>query len=267
MPRTVHVSRGCPYGCSFCSSTQFFGVKYRFRPIEKVVEEIRGYPKKMVVFVDDNIVGRHDYSRELFKALKGLNKMWVAQASIDISKDESLLRLAYESGCTGLLFGFESIRYGNRSDIKKLKEAGDYEKALHVVKRHGISVHGSFVFGLDEDDLDTFQSTVDFVLKNRLEGANYCKITPFPGTRLFEKMSDEGRLLHRDWSLYDRYNVVFQPKNFSIEDLRRLTDEAYRKTFSIPSIIRRTPGTIRKIPYYYAINFSYRFGSKLRRKS
>jgi radical SAM superfamily enzyme YgiQ (UPF0313 family) len=267
VPRTFQASRGCPYGCNFCSSTHFFGVKYRFRPIEKVIGEIKEYPKKMVVFVDDNIVGNPDYSRELFKALKGLNKMWVAQSSIDIAKDEALLRLASESGCAGILIGFESIRYGNRSEVKKLKKVDEYEEAIRLIKSHGLSVHGSFVFGFDEDTIDIFRSTVDFVLRNRLEVANYCKLTPFPGTRLFEKMDNEGRLLHKDWALYDRYNVVFQPKNFTIDEFKKFADEAYKKTFSMSSILRRTPSVIRNIPYYYAMNMSYWLGARARRKS
>jgi radical SAM superfamily enzyme YgiQ (UPF0313 family) len=267
VPRTFQVSRGCPYGCNFCSSTHFFGIKYRFRPVGRVMDEIRDYTKRMIVFVDDNIVGKFDYSRELFKALKGKNKMWVAQSSIDIAKDESLLRLASDSGCAGLLIGFESIRYGNKSDVKKLKTAKEYEEAIKTIRGYGIGVHGSFVFGFDDDNVDTFHSTVDFVMKNRLEVGNYCKLTPFPGTRLFEKMNKEGRLLHRNWSLYDRYNIVFRPKNFSIEEFRRLADKAYKRTYSIPSIIRRTPTVVKNIPYYYAMNLSYWFGARVRRKS
>ncbi|MGE5892800.1 MAG: B12-binding domain-containing radical SAM protein [bacterium] len=267
VPRTFQVSRGCPHGCSFCSSTQFFGVQYRFRPIDRVVDEISSYPKRMVVFVDDNIVGKPDYSRELFKALRGLRKMWVAQSSIDIAKDESLLKLAAESGCAGLLIGFESIRYENRADVKKLRSADDYAAAIRIIKKHGIGVHGSFVFGFDDDTADLFSSTMDFVLRNRLDVANYCKLTPFPGTRLFERMEQEGRLLHRNWSLYDRYNVIFQPKHFSIEEFKDLADGIYRKTYSIPSILRRTPRVMRNIPYYYAINMSYWRGARLRRSS
>ncbi|MEE9523797.1 MAG: radical SAM protein [Thermodesulfovibrionales bacterium] len=267
VPRTFQASRGCPYGCNFCSSTHFFGVKYRFRPIDRVIDEISSYPKRMVVFVDDNIVGKPEYSKELFKALKGMNKMWVAQSSIDIAKDDSLLRLAAESGCAGLLIGFESIRYGNKSDVKKLRTAEEYEEAIKTIRGYGLGIHGSFVLGFDDDDVDTFHSTVDFVLKNRLEVGNYCKLTPFPGTRLFDKMNEESRLLHRNWALYDRYNIVFQPKNFSTEDFRRLADEAYKRTYSIPSILKRTPKVVKNIPYYYAMNLSYRFGARARRKS
>jgi len=267
VPRTFQVSRGCPYGCSFCSSTQFFGVKYRFRPIDLIANELRSYPKKMAVFVDDNIVGKPDYSRELFRALKGIGKMWVAQSSIDIAKDESLLQLASESGCAGLLIGFESIRYENRSDVKKLRSPEEYADAIRVIKGHGIGVHGSFVFGFDDDTPELFYSTMDFVMKNRLDVANYCKLTPYPGTKLFEKMDAEGRLLHKDWSQYDRYNIVYQPKSLSIEEFKFLADDIYRKTYSIPSVIKRMPSVLKHIPYYFAINMSYWYGARARRRS
>lgn len=266
VPRTFQVSRGCPYGCSFCSSTSFFGMEYRFRPIERVAEEIRRYQKKFIVFVDDNIAGRPDYSRELFNAFKPLKKRWVAQSSIDIAKDERLLKLAAESGCAGLLIGFESIRYGNKKDIGKLRSPEEYAEKIRLIHSYGIGVHGSFVFGFDGDTEDVFMDTLNFVRRNRLEVANYCKLTPFPGTVLFDRMSSEGRLLTTDWSRYDRYHLVFKPKNIDIERFYHLADEAYRKTYSPLSILRRTPGVLKNIPYYYAINLSYWLGSRLRRK-
>ncbi len=264
--RTFQVSRGCPYGCSFCSSTRFFGRKYRFKPIERVVDEIKNYEKSFIVFVDDNIIGSREYAYELFKALKPLRIRWVAQASIDIARDEPLLRLAAESGCAGLLIGFESIRYGNRKDVKKLKTPQEYEERIRLMRSYGIGVHGSFVFGFDEDTKDVFEDTVRFVLKNRLEVANYCKLTPFPGTDLFDRMKQEGRLTTMDWSKYDRYHVVYQPKNLEIKEFYRLTEEAYTKTYSPLSIIKRTPGVLKNIPYFYAINFSYMIGARLRAK-
>jgi radical SAM superfamily enzyme YgiQ (UPF0313 family) len=266
VPRTFQVSRGCPYGCSFCSSTRFFGQKYRFRPVNNIVEEIKSYDKKFIVFVDDNIVGKPDYSRELFLALKPLKKRWVAQSSIDIAKDESLLKLAAESGCAGLLIGFESIRYSNKKDIRKLRTPEEYAEKIKIIHSYGIGVHGSFVFGFDEDTVDVFKDTVDFVFKNRLEVANYCKLTPFPGTELYEKMRKEERLITMNWSKYDRYHLVFRPKNIGIEKIYSLTDEAYQKTYSPISIIRRTPHVIKNIPYYFAINLNYWFGAKSRMK-
>lgn len=265
VPRTFQASRGCPYGCSFCSSTSFFGQRYRFMPVGTIVDELKSYRKRLAVFVDDNIVGNPDYSRELFSGLKGTGKRWVAQSSTDIARDERLLRLAAESGCAGLLIGFESIRYDNHSDVKKLRKEKDYEEAIRRIKAFGIGIHGSFIFGLDGDTEDVFESTIDFVKRNKLEVANYCKLTPFPGTRLYERMLSEGRLLHRDWSKYDRYHVVFRPKGFSTEVLYKKTEWAYQKTYSLPSILKRIPYSIKNLPYYLAINMDYGLGRRLRK--
>ncbi|MGW8272611.1 MAG: B12-binding domain-containing radical SAM protein [Thermodesulfovibrionales bacterium] len=267
VPRTVQASRGCPHGCGFCSASSFFGQKYRFRPVSRVIDELRDYERKMVVFVDDNIAASPDYAGELFMALKPLRKMWVAQAGIEIGNNERLLRLAAESGCAGLLIGFESICYENRHDVRKLKKADYYAEAVRTIKGHGIGVHGSFVFGFDQDTPDLFQATLDFVLDNRLDVANYCTLTPYPGTRLFEEMESEGRLLHKNWALYDRYNLVFRPRLLSGERLAALTDELYRRTYCMSSIMRRVPWGARKLPYYFAINLSYRFGARERKRS
>ena len=267
VPCTFQTSRGCPYGCSFCSSTQFFGMQLRCRPIGQIIAELRGYRRNIAVFVDDNIAGNPAYARDLFTAMKPLKQRWVAQTSVDIARDTELLRLAAESGCAGLLIGFESINTLNSGDVRKLRKREQYEELIGEIKRHGIGIHGSFIFGFDHDTDEIFDNTVQFVQKNRLEAANYCKLTPFPGTRLFETMSDQGRILHRDWEKYDRYNIVYAPKNISIEELHRKTAESYMKTYSLASILRRMPAELRNVLPYLAINTSYWLGAKRLRRS
>ncbi|MBI5075878.1 MAG: B12-binding domain-containing radical SAM protein [Nitrospirae bacterium] len=267
VPRTFQTSRGCPYGCSFCSSTQFFGTKQRCRPIGNIISELKDYNRRLAVFVDDNIAGNSAYAKELFRALKPLKQRWVAQTSIDIARDNELLRLAAESGCAGLLIGFESVNAKNSTDVKKLRKAEQYAEHIREIRAAGIGVHGSFIFGFDHDTPDIFDSTVDFVMQNRLEVANFCKLTPFPGTRLFEEMSAEGRILHRNWEKYDRYNIVFSPKNISAEELHQKTLEAYMKIYSPGSILKRMPSRLQNILPYFAMNISYRLGSKRLRRS
>jgi radical SAM superfamily enzyme YgiQ (UPF0313 family) len=128
-------------------------------------------------------------------------------------------------------------------------------------------VHGSFIFGFDNDTPDIFAGTDEFVMRNRLEVANYCKLTPFPGTRLFDEMKAQGRILHEDWEKYDRYNIVYMPKNISAEELHRKTAEAYRKTYSAASIFRRMPARPADVLPYLAMNISYRLGAKRLRSS
>jgi len=267
VPRTFQTSRGCPYGCSFCSSTQFFGVRHRCRPIGQVISELKTYRGRIAVFIDDNIAGSPPYVKELFRAMKPVRQRWVAQTSIDIARDSELLRLAAESGCAGLLIGFESINTLNTGDVKKIRQTAHYEELIREIKAHGIGVHGSFIFGFDNDTPDIFDSTVAFVMRNRLEVANYCKLTPFPGTRLFDEMTAQGRILHQDWEKYDRYNIVFQPKNIAAEELHRKTAEAYRKTYSVASILKRMPARVGNVLPYLAMNISYRLGAKRLRSS
>lgn len=267
VPRTFQTSRGCPYGCSFCSSTQFFGMQHRCRPVGQVISEIRDYTGRIAVFIDDNIAGSPAYAKELFRAMKPLRKRWAAQTSVDIARDSELLRLAAESGCAGLLIGFESVNALNSGDVKKIRKVAQYEEHIREIKAHGIGVHGSFIFGFDNDTPDIFDSTVEFVMRNRLEVANYCKLTPFPGTRLFDELSAEGRILHRDWEKYDRYNIVYVPKNIAADELHRKTAEAYRKTYTAASILRRIPSRPGNVLPYLAMNISYRLGAKRLRSS
>lgn len=262
VPRTFQASRGCPHNCGFCSSTQFFGVRHRCRPVGALVEELRAYKKRLAVFVDDNIAGNPAYARELFSALKPLRKRWVAQSSIEIAKDNALLGLAAESGCAGLLIGFESIHPGNARDVRKLRKAEHYAECIREIRSHGIGVHGSFIFGFDNDPPDIFESTVDFVMEHRLQAANFCKLTPFPGTRLHHDLEAQGRILHRNWECYDRYQIVYKPASIPIRELHEKTLAAYLRTYSLPSILRRRPSNWRDIIPYFAINVSYRLGSR-----
>jgi radical SAM superfamily enzyme YgiQ (UPF0313 family) len=261
IPRTVQVSRGCPMACSFCSVSSFFGRTHRTRPIPQVLEEIRACRKKFFVFVDDNIAGDPDYARELFAAMGPLKKKWVGQASLSIADDGELLRLASRSGCIGLLIGFESISPDVlRSIGKQVNLRRTYEEAIRKIHDHAIHIQGSFILGFDGDTPARVRSTVDFVRRNRLTGVNYCHLTPFPGTNLFRELEGEGRILHRDWSRYDRQNIVFQPKNFSPEELQENIFWAYRQTYNLRSLWERRPFSFQHFSLYLALNFGYMKG-------
>lgn len=258
IPRTVQVSRGCPMACSFCSVSSFFGRTHRTRPIPQALEEVKACRKKFFVFVDDNIAGDPAYARDLFAAMIPLKKRWVGQASISIAEDGELLRLASRSGCIGLLIGFESISPDVlRSIGKQVNLRRTYEEAIRKIHAHAIHIQGSFILGFDGDTPEQVRSTVDFVKKNRLTGVNYCHLTPFPGTRLFRDLDGQGRILHRDWSKYDRQNIVFRPKNFSPAELQRNIFWAYRQTYNLRSIWQRRPFSFQHFSLYLALNFGY----------
>ena len=180
---TVQTTRGCPFDCEFCSVTAFYGRTYRTRPVQDIVREIEQMDGSHLFFVDDNIVGKPDVAKELFQALKPLKKKWFSQASLSIVKDQSLLKLARESGCGGLFVGFESLSQETlKSYGKSVNRAGEYRDAINRLHDHGIGIQGSFIFGADQDDTSVFSDVLRFVEKTHIEAAIFSVLTPFPGT-------------------------------------------------------------------------------------
>ncbi len=258
IPQTVQVTRGCPNACSFCSVSPFFGRSYRLRPLPQVIEEIKALRKKFFVFADDNIIGNPALAQKLFAAMIPLKKRWVAQCSMAVADEPELLKLAARSGCIGLLIGFESISPEVLKNIgKTVNLQRQYGEVIRKIHAHGIHIQGSFIFGFDGDTPETIRATVKFVKDHRLTGVNYCHLTPFPGTKLFNDLEKEGRILHRDWSKYDRQNIVFQPLHFTPEELQDQIFGAYRQTYNLRSIWQRRPFSFQHFSLYLALNFGY----------
>ncbi len=237
----LETARGCPHRCSYCAVTRYWGYKFRFRPIEEVVEEVRSMPPGGIIFVDDNIVGSPKRSKELFRALIPLKRRWSAQADLKIAKDPELLELAAESGCKWLLMGIESINAENLKDVGKARvnAVEQIEQSVASIRAVGIKIFGSFIFGFDHDEKSVFEQTVQFCIDNRIEGANFYIFTPLPFTELYDQMEREGRILHRDWSRYDMNHVVFKPRKMTPEELLEGYLGAYRSFYSIKSIKKR----------------------------
>jgi radical SAM superfamily enzyme YgiQ (UPF0313 family) len=267
IPNVVQATRGCPFDCSFCSVSLFSGKTFRPRPIPEVVRDISSLPGHFFLFVDDNLNGNPIYAHQLMQALIPLGKKWVTQASITIAQDEELLDLAAQAGCIGLLIGFESLSQKTLQSIgKRANRAEDYRRSIARIRSRGIGIQGSFVFGFDQDDRSVFARTVEFVAETSLDAANFCRLTPFPGTRLFRQLEAEGRILHRRWDWYDREHVVFRPLQMSPEELDEGTFWAYEKTYSLPSIGKRMAPNWKHLPFYFAVNLGYLRGISQQRK-
>jgi len=256
---TISTTRGCPYSCSFCSVTSFFGHTYRCRPVEEIIKEIETFNKReLIVFVDDNIVGKPKFAKELFRSLIPYKIKWVGQASVTVARDDELLKLAAASGCIDLFIGFESLSPANLAAVgKKINVVDEYENVIKKIHSHGIAIHGFFIFGFDEDDEDVFRRTVRFAQKMRLESAQFDFLTPYPGTTFCESMDEAGRILTRDWSQYG-YNLVFEPKPMSREVLQKGHDWVWREFYSIPSIWKRVGVARRNSATLWAVNLYYR---------
>lgn len=255
----IQTSRGCPFDCEFCSVAQFFGQTYRLRPLEEVMEEIKPYAGRFILFIDDNLVGNPSYAKELFRRMIPLGLEWGGQCSLTIARDEKLLKLAKESGCTSFYIGFESLSKENLASMNKsFNKLQDYEELIKKIRDQGISIIGSFIFGLDQDDPSVFDRTVNFCEKNKIDLPTYHILTPLPGTRLFQRMEEEGRLLHKDWAEYNGSSVVFKPRLMPEETLQKGYFWAYRETYSWSSILKRLSYFSKRIIPNLALNLNYR---------
>jgi radical SAM superfamily enzyme YgiQ (UPF0313 family) len=253
-------TRGCHNRCGFCYlSTDGLHMPYRMRQVEQVVEEIRADGQPYVVFVDNNLGSRPSFLRALCAALKSLRIIWSAAVTIDVTDDPSLVREMALSGCTGVFVGFESLNADNLVDARKRTPVpDDYARRVALLHRYGIQVNGSFVLGFDHDRSDVFERTVAWIEANRLECATFHILTPYPGTPLFRQMQAQGRILHRNWDLYDTAHVVFTPKHMSPEQLEQGYAWTYDRLFSHRSIWRRRPRDPRAVLAYLAMSYLYK---------
>jgi radical SAM superfamily enzyme YgiQ (UPF0313 family) len=259
LTNTISTTRGCPYSCSFCSVTSFFGHTYRCRPVEDVLKEIETLNRKeFFVFVDDNIVGNPKHAEEFFRALIPYRIKWVSQASVTVARNDELLKLAAASGCVDLFIGFETLSPANLATIgKKVNIIDEYETAIKKIHSHGIAIHGFFIVGLDEDDEEVFEHTLHFAQKMCLESAQFAWPIPYPGTDFYESLDKTGRIITRDWSRYET-NVVFEPKLMSREMLQQRRYWVWRKFYSLPSIWRRVGIARRNLKELWTVNLYYR---------
>lgn len=236
---TVEMSRGCSNKCEFCISHRFHR-DYIRRPIETVIEEIKTLKSKTIFFLDPNLNGDREHAKAFFRELVKLRKWWVGCASLDIVEDPELLHLMAKSGCKGLLMGFESVRpEALISSDKKNNIGKHYREVVDALHDHGIMVQACFVFGFDSDDTSVFEETAEYIVNGGFDLPQISIYTPFPGTPVFDKLKQEGRILTENWSLYNGQNVVFQPKKMSVKELTQGTDRVRKEVHSWKALSKR----------------------------
>ena len=253
----VEFARGCRFRCDFCAVQSFFGATHTHRPVDTVLDEIARVrrPGQMIFFVDDNMTSGMAEARELMEALIPLRIRWVSQTSINVAHDDQTLDLMRRSGCQGVLIGLESLHADSLKQMNKSFNlmAGGPAVALANMRRHGLSVYGTFIFGYDHDTPETLAETVAFAIEQGLFIAAFNHITPFPGTPLYKRMCAEGRLLYDAWWLDPRYRynmIPFQPKTMSPEELGQLCLHARRRFYGWRSILKRAGAPVnRRSPF------------------
>jgi len=250
-------TRGCPYNCEFCSVSDIFGRKIRHLPVTNVIKDIENAESKIFLNLDDNVVGDTKYAKELFQALAPLKIEWGGQSTINIASDNELLKLCYKAGCRGLFIGVESIsRKGSAGFKKTLKTVQENLDAVKKIQDAGILFHPSFVFGLDDDTKEIFEDTLDFLDKAHITTATFNILTPYPGTRLYLRLKNEGRLITEDWSKYNHSTVVFKPKNMTVEELIEGYYLLKKEFYSVSNICKRIC-RLSEIPYFGLVQFFY----------
>lgn len=241
VPNSIVVSRGCPHHCDFCYKDAFFegGKAFYTQRVDAALKEIERLPGKHLYFLDDHLLGNQKFSSSLFEGMRGMNRVFQGASTIDAILRGDLIEKAADAGLRSVFVGFETLSHANlRQSNKKQNLGRDYARAIQRLHSLGIMINGSFVFGLDEDDKDVFKRTVDWAVNQGLTTGTFHILTPYPGTRLFQQMEGEGRILHRRWDRYDTRQVVYKTKNLSAEELKQGYDWAYRSFYSWANIAK-----------------------------
>ena len=265
----VEATRGCPYGCEFCPEANMpGGPQYFTRPIDDVVDEIKSIPQRTVMFYDNSLTINTDYSKSLFKKMKGLNKKFFCNGNSDaLAHDKELVRLSKEAGCVSWLVGFESVSQKTIDEIgKTTNNVQEYIQAVENIHDHKMAVIGSFIFGFDTDTKDVFDETLKMIKELKIDVADFCILTPLLGTPLFDRLDKEGRILTKDWSKYDMKNVVFTPKHMTPEELLQGVRRMYSEFYSTPFTIQRIVKSLKLGLYPFFTVFTRNFIANMNRR-
>ena len=241
----IEATRGCPYRCEFCPEANIpGGGNFYARSVDEVISEIKSIPQKTLMFYDTSLTINPSYSKTLFKKMIGLNKKIFCNGNSDVlARDKELVSLSKEAGCLAWLVGFESVSQETIDKIgKKTNKVDEYFQTVKNIHDNKMTVIGDFMFGFDTDDSDVFDETLKVIKELKIDIADFCMLTPFPGTPIFNKLEKEGRILTKDWSQYSLKNVVFEPKNMTpdelIQGLRKMYYEFYSTPYTVKRIVR-----------------------------
>lgn len=244
--RVIQATRGCPFTCSFCTVPSL-NPGFRLRPVAEVIKDIQyndfkhWWQRKVVWFWDDNLTANRAYVQELLRAMIPLKKWWLTQASLDIAKDKELLDLMQASGCIGVFFGIETFGQESLKEANKRQNKADhYRECIEALHQRGIAVMAGFIAGFDGDTAASIEDMAHQLYDIGVDVPFLSVLTPYRGTSLYDKLESEGRLLkNRGWEFYNGYNVTFQPKHMSADELLQAHRTLWRTAFSFKYATRR----------------------------
>ncbi|MGB3494979.1 MAG: radical SAM protein [Elainellaceae cyanobacterium] len=234
IPNSIVVSRGCPHHCDFCYKDAFYqgGRSYYTQEVDAALAEIDRLPGHHLYFLDDHLFGNPTFATALFEGMKGMGRVWQAAATVPSILEPGLLEKAVDCGLRSMFVGFETLNPNNLREQHKYQNLNrDYSVAIRRLHDAGVMINGSFVFGMDDDDPTVFDRTVEWAVQQGIETATFHILTPYPGTPLYTRMEQQGRINHSNWNLYDTRHTVYQPTHFTPEELESGYWRAYREFY------------------------------------
>jgi radical SAM superfamily enzyme YgiQ (UPF0313 family) len=263
VPNSIVVTRGCPQHCDFCYKDAFFqgGRSFYTQRVDAALAEIARLPGRHLYFLDDHLLGDPRFARSLFDGMRGMNRLFQGAATVDSILRGDLIEHAAEAGLRSLFVGFETLSPSNLLASGKRQNLGrDYSAVTSRLHGLGIMINGSFVFGMDDDDEDVFARTVDWAIANGITTATFHIQTPYPGTGLHARLQSQGRIVTRNWDLYDTRHVVYRPARLSASALESGYHRAYEDFYRWRAIASAsfTHGTIK----HQIKHFAYAAGWK-----
>ena len=253
----VSTSRGCPNRCDFCYNSCANRMYIR-RPISDVLRDIKALKTRHIFFIDDNFIGDPSYTEALLNEARPMNLVWGAAVTTQILDHLDLLDLMAETGCQSLFIGFESINKGSLQSVHKDNLVEKYEQLIEAIHCRGIMVNASMVFGLDDDGPDTFKNTLNWLVEHRIETLTSHILTPYPGTKLYRRMEDTGRICDYSLENYNTAHVVFEPAHMTKKELYDGYLWMYKEFYSFRNIIHRFPKNKKQKKAYLLFNLMYR---------
>ncbi len=256
----VHATYGCTNMCCFCVQPQLCS-GYHQRPIDDVIQEIKQIDDDYIEFIDPNLSKDENYLTNLCLALIPLKKQWFAPMTVSICNNEELLGLLKKSGCSGVLIGFESVSQDSVKSLNKgFNRVDEYKNVVKKLHEYNIKVTGSFVLGLDSDDVSSFFKTQEFVISANIDYVRYTINTPYPGTKYFEKLKSENRIITMDWSRYDCMHCVFVPKKLSPAELEYGYEQLWKYTYKFKNIVKRLSYLKNPLLFFKEVFINWVFG-------
>ena len=235
----IMTSRGCPFDCNFCCVTRIFGKRFRMQSPERIVAEVRQalefFGNRFVFFYDDNFTANPKRVERFCELVEeeGIEFSWSAQVRSDVARRPEMVEQMERAGCRQFYIGFESINDETLKAMHKSQTRADIERAIEVIRARGVQIHGMFILGEDHETPESIDATVDFAIRHHIDTVQFTILTPFPGTRLYDDIVAQDRLIHTRWNYFDGMFVVFRPHNMSPARLQRKAIEAYRRFYSL----------------------------------